>query len=98
MTLNSEEISSVFNDCFINVADNIVKAMPRASKSPMDYTTAPNPYSMFVIPTTKFEIEDVDSNLDSTKSIGPNSIQIKLLKLQKPFISQYLEKFVNQSF
>ena len=98
MISNSEEISNVFNDYFVNVADNIEKAIPRTSKSPMDYLKASNPYSMFLSPTTKFEVEDVISNLDSTKSIGPNSIPIKLLKVLKPYISQYLEKLVNQSF
>ena len=98
MISNSEKISNVFNDYFINVADNIEKAIPRTSKSPMDYLKASNPYSMFLSPTTKFEVEDVISNLDSTKSIGPNSIPIKLLKVLKPYISQYLEKLVNQSF
>ena len=98
MISNSEEISNVFNDYFVNVADNIEKAIPRTSKSPMDYLKASSPYSMFRSPTTKFEVEDVISNLDSTKSIGPNSIPIKLLKVLKPYISQYLEKLVNQSF
>ena len=98
MISNSEEISNVFNDYFVNVADNIEKAIPRTSKSPMDYLQASNPYSTFLSPTTKFEVEDVISNLDSTTSIGPNSIPIKLLKVLKPYISQYLEKLVNQSF
>ena len=30
------EISNIFNDYFINVADNIAKAIPRVSKSLMD--------------------------------------------------------------
>ena len=64
----------------------------------MDYLKSPNPYSMFLSPTTKLEVEDVISNLDSTKSIGPNSIPIKLLKILKPYISEHLEKLVNQSF
>ena len=98
MISNSEEISNVFNNYFVNVADNIEKAIPRTSKSPMDYLKTSNPYSMFLSPTTKLEVEDVISNLDSTKSIGPNSIPIKLLKVLKPYISQYLEKLVNQSF
>ena len=53
---------------------------------------------MFISATTKFEVEDAISKLDSTISIGPNSIPIKLLKVLKPYISQYLEKLENQSF
>ena len=69
MTSNSEEISIIFNYQFFNVADNIAEAIPRAAlKSPNDYLNAPNRYSIFLSPTTKFEIEDVISNLNSTKS------------------------------
>ena len=96
MTLNSEEISNMLNDYFINVADKIAKAIPRVSKSPVDDFKAPNPYSTFLLPTTKFEIEHVISNVESTKSIAPNSIPIKQLKVLKPNISQHFEKLVNQ--
>ena len=53
---------------------------------------------MFLSPATKFESEDVISNLDSTKSIRPNSVSSKLLKVLKRFMSQYLEKLISQSF
>ena len=96
MTLNSEEISNVLNDYFINVADNIAKAIPRVSKTPVDDLKAPNPYSTLLSPTTKFEIEDVTWNLDSTKSIAANSIPIKQWKVLKPYISQHFEKLVTQ--
>ena len=39
--------------------------------------------SFFVSPTDKKEIENVISSLDSNKSIGPNSILTKILKLLK---------------
>ena len=38
------------------------------------------------------EVEDVNSHLDSTKLIGPNSLAIKSLKVLKPCISQHLKK------
>ena len=58
-TSDSEEISNVFNDHFINVADNITKTIPRDPKSPIDYVKSPNLYSMFLSRVTKFEIGDV---------------------------------------
>ena len=66
-TSDSEEISNVLNDHFVNVADDITKTIPRILKSPVDYLKAPNLYSVFLSPATKFEIEDVILNLDSTK-------------------------------
>jgi len=44
------------------------------------------------------EIEDIISNLDSSKSIGPLSIPINLLKVLKCHISYPLAKHINQSF
>ena len=82
----------------IIVADNLKKTIPRSAKSPIDYLKTSNPYSVFLSPTTKFEVEDVISNLDPLKSIGPNSIPIKLLKILNSYISQYLGNLVNQSF
>ena len=97
-TSDSEEISNVFNVHFVNVADDITKTISRMPKSPVDYIKTPNLYSLFLSPATKFEVEDVISNLDSTKSVDPNSIPIKLLKVLNPYISKYLEKPVNKSF
>ena len=37
--------------------------------------------SIFVSPTDKTEIENIISSLDSNKSVGPNSIPTKVLKL-----------------
>ena len=44
------------------------------------------------------EIEDIISNLDLSKSIGPFSIPINLLKVLKRHISYPLAKLINQSF
>ena len=44
------------------------------------------------------EIENILSNLDSSKSIGPFSIPINLFKVLKRHISYPLAKLINQSF
>ena len=54
--------------------------------------------SFFVSPTDKEEIENVISSLDSNKSVGPNSIPTKVLKLLKNYISSQLSEIVNISF
>ena len=54
--------------------------------------------SFFVSPTEKKEIENVISSLDSNKSVGPNSIPTKVLKLLKNGISSQLSEIFNISF
>ena len=46
----------------------------------------------------KAEIENVISSLDSNKSVGPNSISTKILKLLKNDISSQLSELFNISF
>ena len=49
-------------------------------------------------PVTHIEVEDVISNLDSSKSCGPNSVPIYILKVLGPYISNALATLINQSF
>ena len=92
------EISNIFNDYFVNVADCLAKNIPRTPKSALDYLRNKNGNSMFLTPVTPLEIEDIIANLDSTKSIGPFSIPINLLQVLKGHISHPLAKLINQSF
>ena len=52
----------------------------------------------FVSPTDKTEIENVISAVDSNKSVGPNSIATKILKLLKNDISSQLSEIFNITF
>ena len=53
---------------------------------------------MFPSPVTHLEIEDLIANLNSSKSIGPNSVPTNILKILKHHISHPLTEIVNQSF
>ena len=53
---------------------------------------------MFIQPVTHIEVEDTISSFDLTKSIGPNSIPVNLLKTLGHYISQPFAKLINQSF
>ena len=48
-----------------------------------DFLTNRSNISFFVSPTDKKEIENIISSLNSNKSVGPNSIPTKVLKLQQ---------------
>ena len=53
--------------------------------------------SLYLNPTTSNEIEEEINKLNSSKSTGPNSIPIKILKVLKEFISKPLETIFNCS-
>ena len=92
------EISNIFTDYFVNVADCLAKNIPRTPKSALDYLRNKNGKSMFLTVVTPLEIQDIIAKLDSTKSIGPFSIPINLLQVLKGHISHPLAKLINQSF
>ena len=58
----------------------------------------PNPLTFFIKPTTPYEIEDVISKFDTTKSCGPNSIPNSLLQSIKKSLSIPLSNMFNKSF
>ena len=53
--------------------------------------------SFFAAPSFPVEISDIISLLKSGKSLGPNSITTKILKLLSPLISSPLSQIINES-
>ena len=97
-TIDPVEISNIFNNYFANISNEITKNIPSNPKSPLDYLLERNDKSMFLSPVTNVEIENIISIMNPTKSVGPHSIPVRLLKILGPFISIPLAKVVNQSF
>ena len=98
ITTDPAEMASRVNDFFVNVADNITKKIPRSQKSPLDYLGHENPHSFFIGPSAPFEVSDVVNALKPGKSVGPNSVPIKLLKIISSYISSPLSQIINESF
>ena len=92
------KISNIFNDFFVNVADEITKTIPLTPKSPLDYLSNRTSNSLFLAPVTFIEVNDLINVLNPSKSVGPNSIPIKLLKIIGSSVSPHLAFLVNQSF
>ena len=88
-------MSSIFNEYFVNVADDINKTIPRTPKSPLRYLGSANENSFFLYPVIHFEVEGMIDN--SSKSTGPHSVPIMLLKILKHHISHPLAELLNQS-
>ena len=95
VTSDPSKMSNIFN---VNVADGITKTIPLTRKSPLDYLSGRMRNSLFLAPVTLIEVNDLISILNPSKSVGPNSIPIKLLRIIGLSISPLLALLVNQSF
>ena len=62
------------------------------------YIDTCNSESFYLFPTTPSEIEREISYLNTSKTVGPNSIPIKVLKLLQHVLSKPLEILFNASF
>ena len=91
-------MANTFNNFFVNVANGVTNCIPRSPKSPLDYLDKNNPHSFFISPAAPYEISDIIILLKTGKSIGPNSIPLKLLKILSPHISSPLSLIINESF
>ena len=98
VTSEPSKISNIFNDFFVNVADEITKTIPKTPKSPLDYLSNRTSNSLFLTPVTFIEVNDLINTLNPSKSVGPNSIPIKLLKILGSSVSPLVALLVNQSF
>ena len=98
VTSEPSKISNIFNDFFVNVADEITKSIPKTPKSPLDYLSNRTSNSLFPTPVTFIEVNDLINTLNQSKSVGPNSIPIKLLKILGSLVSPLVALLVNQSF
>ena len=98
VTSDPSKMSNIFNDFYVNVADGITKTIPLTPKSPLDYLSDRICSSLFLTPVTSIEVNDLINILNPSKSVGPNSIPIKLLKIIGCSVSPLLALLVNQSF
>ena len=84
------QMLNIFNEYFVNFPDNIEKTIPRTHNSPRSYLGSAVENSLFLSSVTHLEIEDLIANLNSSKSIGPNSVPTNILKILKHHISHPL--------
>ena len=92
------KIANIFNNHFTNVANSITKKIPRTLKSPLYYLANFNANSFYISPSTPVEMSSLIKSLKSSKSSGPNSIPVKLIKILDPSICTDLAALVNESF
>ena len=95
---NAMEISNIFNNYFSSIASKTKLNVSFSHKHFSDFLKNRSSISFFISPSDKTEIENVISSLDSNKSVGPNSIPTKILRLIKNDISSQLSEIFNISF
>ena len=91
-------IANAFNNYFANIGKELASSIPLVYKSPIEYLKDSLCNSFYIFPTTADEIEVEISKLKSSKSTGPFSIPVTILKLLKNVISRPLETLFNASF
>ena len=94
---DSAVVANTFNKFFVNVSHNITKTIPRSNKSPVDFMGDRTGNSFFTAPSVPNEISEIISLLKTGKSLGPDSIPMKILKAPLPLILP-LSQIINESF
>ena len=103
-----KKISKLFNHHFATIGSKIEQKILPAEGNFKDYFNKKdsegnliiNPVnsSFFLAPTVPGEVEKLIDALDSTKSTGPNSVPVFILKSLKPFFSTWLSSLINLCF
>ena len=95
---NPKEIAETLNDFFVNIGPNTEKNIPRNPViKPEKYLLNKNQTEFFIANINKEEVMDIINQLES-KSTGPHSIPVNLLKIITDLIIEPLCKIITNSF
>ena len=92
------EVANHFNNFFTSIADDIRDKIPPSYQNFSSFLKHRNQNSIYLTPTSPDEIAKTISTFSPSKASGPNSIQIKILKILQDKISKPLSLLINQSF
>ena len=95
---NPKKIVNIFNDYFSTIAEKTKAKVRFSNKSFDEFLQHPNKNSFFLRPTSSDEITNLILSLNESKSVGPNGLPTKRLKLLKNDISLQLTKIFNLPF
>ena len=101
-----QETASAFNKYFANVASDIQSFIRYSKKNFMVFSPPPSPHSPPQInissfslnPTEELEVKNIVLSLNPSKTLCPNSIPTKTLKLLISDVSSRLSELFNFSF
>ena len=98
---DKKKIANKFNEYFVNVGSNIENKIPKTHgdfKSYLNKIKSSKSFMPNLHATGPLEIEKIIDTLDLNKSTGPNSFPVYILKILKPFFSNWLSKIINLTF
>ena len=98
VTSKPETVANSFNDFFTSIADTIRSEIPPSHSHFSRFLRKRNFNSIFLSDTTSEEVIKVIDSISTSKSSGPNSVPIKVLKLLKHDISAPISFLINRSF
>ena len=91
-------IANKFNEYFTHICPNLAAKIPQVPGSHLDYVKTNVKKSMFIKPTTDFEIKKIISELHGSKSPGQDSLPAKIVKAVSEYICAPLCYMFNLSF
>ena len=95
---NPNDIADIFNNFFANIGKTTEKGIPWGSHNPLFYLRGNYSGSIFLFPVTSNEIWAFIGKMDASKSSGPYSVPVTILKIIRDYISEPLAFLVNDSF
>ncbi len=94
---NNHEIVNEFNKYCTTIGRQLSEKI-NSKTSYTKYLKKPNHYSLFLSPTTIYEISKIITNLDYKRAAGMDNIRPKLLKACNNELATSLAHFTNLSF
>ena len=93
-----QEIANAFNKSFVNVATDIQSSIRYSKNNFHDFLPPININSFFVNLNPEIEVKKIILSLNPSKTIGPNSIPTKILKLLNNDVSSQLTELFILTF
>ena len=95
---DQKHIAEHFNNFFTSIGKKLQKDIPPTKKHFLSFLKNPNNLTFFITPATVKEVNDLISDLNTSKSIGPGSLTTKTMKQLNEIIASPLAELINKSF
>ena len=96
--IDAHEIAKCFNEYFSNIGNRLASIIPNTNTLPLSFMDSEQTSSFFLDSVSTWKIKQEIDQLNSSKSLGPFSIPVKLLKILKEYLAKSLEVLFNCSF
>ena len=97
VTTNQKQVANIFNNYFINVAENLSNDLGAPKSSIDKYLDNPNKFNFFITPTDPQEVLNLINELDPKKASDVYNISPKFIIDSKFFLAETLCKLFNKS-